>query len=225
MSPWPPIRHDGSRRQTRSRRSRRRGGVREQMCLAAAPPRQPRRVRSAARTKVRPLPALLAAASPHRQLRSFSGRVTGAASHVEAPTGEIGRTFRCSDALMHLLLWLPINLLSRGSRSAGQIVTRHQQADPQPTTCDHSPEAGKEKCGLPPGILVAIIIRHCTNPPETTPHSLLLSPQRVNHVTVSQRKGADKVLHAPLMLDGDLERHWNDSVTVVTDCSPTGQFF
>lgn len=204
MSPWPPIRHDGSRRQTRSRRSRRRGGVREQMCLAAAPPKQPRRVRSAARTKVRPLPALLAAASSHQQLRSCSGRVTGAASHVEAPTGEIGTTFMCSDALMHLLLRLPINLLSRGSRSAGQIVTRHQQADPQSTTCNHSPKAGKEKCRLSPGILVAIIIRHFANPSEMTPHSLLLLSRRVNHVTVSWRKDEDKVLHASLMLNSEL---------------------
>lgn len=119
-------------------------------------------------------------------------------------TGEIGTTFRCSDALMHLLLRLPINLLSRGSRSAGQIVTRHQQADPQSTTCNHSPKAGKEKCRLSPGILVAIIIRHFANPSETTPHSLLLLSRRVNHVTVSWRKDADKVLHASLTLNSDL---------------------
>ena len=46
-----------SERETRSRCNRRRCGVRAQLCLAGAPPRQARRVRSAVRTMLRSLSA------------------------------------------------------------------------------------------------------------------------------------------------------------------------
>src|SRR3546814_14938580 len=46
-----------SKRETRSRRDRRRCGVRAQLCLAVAPPRQAHRVRSAVKTNTRSLSA------------------------------------------------------------------------------------------------------------------------------------------------------------------------
>ena len=58
MTPDPPP--GGSKRQTHSRRDRRRGGVRARLCLAAAPARKARRVRSAARTDARSLTAPVA---------------------------------------------------------------------------------------------------------------------------------------------------------------------
>ena len=49
-----------TRRETRSRCDRRRRGVRAQLCLAVAPPRQSHRVRSSVKTNMRSLPAPVA---------------------------------------------------------------------------------------------------------------------------------------------------------------------
>src|SRR3546814_8123465 len=77
MTPDPPS--GGSKRQTRSWRDRRRGGVRAQMCLAAAPTRQARRVRSAARTEARSLTAPVAGSErPSTAARISRGRRGGA---------------------------------------------------------------------------------------------------------------------------------------------------
>jgi hypothetical protein len=103
-------RSDGSHTKTRSRRGRRWWGVRAQMCLAVAPPRQARRVRSAIQTSMRSLLAPVADRErPSTTAPIHAGASRGRPAHAEGvwpdrgwPSGE-GIPLRVPDLRSHAL--------------------------------------------------------------------------------------------------------------------------